>query len=396
MSELYTIELEINTQNWSNENKIHSAYSFPSKLGSKIKKITEEIISCKFPENVLYFQKNCIRRYNSFSYIGKKDNLDSYENNKMGFKEWISYHKDIHKKLSNAVLKLLIEIFDKRCSLYPNNVCSLPQYCELFKKNLDIFILKYYELSVYILYLLYKQIIPFFEYILNKKNSELIKFTQCNIEEILYFIGKDLKDIFQNILDITENFEFSSILIVMFQQHLIKEEKKIKNHKITSSPLYKEKDILDDFLEKNKNLEFISYYIDYLNNMLLINYDYQSEKVQIKDKISNEENNVNKDDDTNDKKDESLDNDKEIKIQKLNIEELINYINEPDSKVKKKKKRKRKKEKNKKENNYIEQDLVILNYKKAMEDYTKNSLYMEKIKPKYSDNFISWLKKLSQ
>ena len=38
-------------------------------------------------------------------------------------------------------------------------------------------------------------------------NSKLIKFTQCNIEEILYFIGKDLKDIFQNIMDKTENFE---------------------------------------------------------------------------------------------------------------------------------------------------------------------------------------------
>ena len=396
MSELYRIELEINTQNWSNENKIHSNYSLSSKYGSKIKEMSGEIINCKISENILYFQKNFIRRYNSFSYIGTKEKLYNNENEKMGFKEWISYHKESHEKLSNSVLKLLIEIFDKRCRLYPNNVCSLPQYCELFKKNLDIFILKYYELSVYILYILYKQIIPFLEYIINKMNSKLIKFTQCNIEEILYFIGKDLKDIFQNILDKTENFEFSSILIVMFQKHLFKDENKIKKHKITSSSLYKEKGILDDFLEKNKNLKFISNYIDHLNKMLLINCDYRSEGVQIKDKISNEEINVNKDDDINEQTDESLDNDKETNIQKLNIEELINYINEPDNKEKKKKKRKRKKGKNKKENNYIEQDLIILDYKKAMEDYTKSSLYMEKIKPKYSENFINWLKKLNQ
>ena len=89
-------------------------------------------------------------------------------------------------------------------------------------------------------------------------------------------------------------------------------------------------------------------------------------------------------------------NNKEINIHKLNIEELLNYINEPNNEEKKRKKRKRKNRKNKKENIYIEKDLVILNYKKAMEDYTKNSLYMEKIRPKYSENFINWLKKLNQ
>ena len=39
-------------------------------------------------------------------------------------------------------------------------------------------------------------------------------------------------------------------------------------------------------------------------------------------------------------------------------------------------------------NNIVEVS-VILDYKKAMEDYTKSSLYMEKIKPKYSENFIN-------
>ena len=396
MSELYRFELETKTQNWPNQNVIHSVYSFPSKFRSKIKVMSREIINYEISENILYIPKNFIRRCNSFSYMGKKENMFCNEDEKIGFKEWISYHKESHKKLSNSVLKLLIEIFDKRCSLYPNNVCSLPQYCELFKKNLDIFILNYYELSVYLLYILYKQIIPFLEYIINKMNTELIKFTQCNIEEILYFAGKDLKDIFQNILDITENFEFSSILIVMFQHHIIKDEKIIKKHKITSSPLYKEKDILDDFLEKNKNLKFISNYIDHLNKMLFINCNCQSEKGQVKDKINSEENNIIKESDINDKKDGSLDNDKKINVQKLNIEELVNYINEPNNKEKKRKKRKRKKGKNKKENNYIEQDLVILNYKKAMEDYTKNSLYMNKIRPKYSEQFLNWLKKLSQ
>jgi len=399
MSELYRIEFEINTQNWSNANEIYSAYSFPSKFKNKKKELSEEIINCKIPENILYFQKNCIRRCNSFSYIGKEGNLYNYENEKMGFKEWISYHKESHKKLSNTVLRLLIEIYDKRCNLYPNNVCSLPQYCEQFKKNLDIFILKYYELSVYILYILYKQIIPFLEYILNKMNSEIIKLTQSDIEEILYYTGKDLKDIFQNILDITDNFEFSSILIVMLQQHLMKDENKIKKHKITSSSLYKEKDILDNFFEENKNLKLINNYINYLNKMILMDSDCQREKVQVKDKINNEENNDDiKDDDISDKKKEDLDdnNNKEINIHKLNIEELLNYINEPNNEEKKRKKRKRKNRKNKKENIYIEKDLVILNYKKAMEDYTKNSLYMEKIRPKYSENFINWLKKLNQ
>ena len=90
------------------------------------------------------------------------------------------------------------------------------------------------------------------------------------------------------------------------------------------------------------------------------------------------------------------------KVENLNIEELVNYINGPKTTKNKKKKKKKKgtktdTNKNKEitiENNYIEEDLEFLNYKKSLEEFTKNIGKTEKIKPKCSEEFLKRLELL--
>ena len=87
-------------------------------------------------------------------------------------------------------------------------------------------------------------------------------------------------------------------------------------------------------------------------------------------------------------------------IQNLNLDDLVNYINESDNKEKKKKKKKKKGKKKqnkleKEESNYVEEDLIILDYKKSLEEYTNNIIHIKKVKPKYSEEFLKKLQILS-
>jgi len=79
---------------------------------------------------------------------------------------------------------------------------------------------------------------------------------------------------------------------------------------------------------------------------------------------------------------------------------LVNFINEPKKNENKKKRKKKNKNKNKKRNNektnYKEEDIEFLNYKKDIEVYTQNLPYVKKIRPKYSENFLTKMKLLSQ
>ena len=71
-------------------------------------------------------------------------------------------------------------------------------------------------------------------------------------------------------------------------------------------------------------------------------------------------------------------------------------------KRKKKKKKSKKQEKNKIEqdkkieNDYVEEDLIYINYKRALEEYTKNVLNTTKVKPKYSEEFLKKISILAQ
>ena len=103
----------------------------------------------------------------------------------------------------------------------------------------------------------------------------------------------------------------------------------------------------------------------------------------------------------NKNKKNEINSEKNNLIQNLNIDDLVNYINESDNKEKKKKKKKKKgkkkqKDLEKEESNYVEEDLVIIDYKKSLEEYTNNIIQTKKIKPKYSEEFLKKLNILCQ
>ena len=355
-------------------------------------------------ENVI----NEFKRCNSFSPIKKKCDKSETEIDieKLKFNDWIKYNKEIDQKIGEQILKLLIDIFDKRYALYPNNICSLSEYSLQCQSKLNSICSKFKELSFYMLYKLYDQIIPFYKCLDQKLNFKTITPIQYeNIKEILYYISNDLSEIFKNPLEDEEGededeedkyFKLSHILIVMLEDYLIKENKICdKVHLKTKSPLYKAKDNFEKFLELINNIYFIKDYERLLKEKLSLvdeeNLDKEDEKSSI---------NID-DENKNDNNKEAEDNNEDNKNNKnISIEDLVNFINEPKKnkntkKHKKKNKNKNKKKKNEKNNN-MKEDIEFLNYKKDIEVYTQNLPYIKKIRPKYSDNFLKTMKLLGQ
>ena len=200
------------------------------------------------------------KKNNSHKKIKSHDSDESCEE-KEKLIVWISNNIDVESKIHKEIFLLLKQIFDKRYKLYPNNMCGLSPFALLCKKNIEIVCPNFYELSLYILYVLHKQFTPFFKYINEKNNiNKQIKTEKYeNIKEILYYIGKDIKKIFNEAIDNIGNFNFSSILIIMFEEYLIKnnqiEEKKIKN-----IPLNEVKEKFEKVLGGIQNLYFLKDY----------------------------------------------------------------------------------------------------------------------------------------
>ena len=98
-------------------------------------------------------------------------------------------------------------------------------------------------------------------------------------------------------------------------------------------------------------------------------------------------------------------------MQNLNIDDLVNFINEPktnDNNKKKKKKKKKKDKKDKKDKNVqkieiveddndninLDEDIDIINYKKSLEEFSESVSDIKKIKPQYSEQFLKRLQML--
>ena len=414
MSIIYKIHCKILKKDWENENIIDDAYisrmNYPQKENDKLDLLNHQNFS--FPDNSSPELSNYIpKRSYSVNNLREMIDLSDCRYEKMKFNEWIVYNRENNKKLEDDVLKLLIEIFDKRYSLYPNNVCPLSSYSLQSQKYFNMICTKYNELAIYILNVLYNQINPFLDYIdkkLNFKSMDSDEFN--NIKEILYFIGKDLKKIFNEAIELTENFKFPSVLLSMLEEYIIKGKKIGKKvFKKIKSPIYKTKENFEKFLKDINYLEFRKEYDFNLNIKNKKNIEIESiqkkDEPEYKEKniinlsifnnLKNSQENENKE---NDNKDENKSNKSDIL--NLNIEDLVKYINESgDKEIKKKKKRRnkrKKEEKNKKEKIYVEDDLVFLNYKKALEEYTQSALYTKKVRPKYSEQFLQRLQILSQ
>ena len=409
MSNLCIINIKTERRSLSEANKYDARLITSIKNHKKREDILKEIITNNIKTSLTFLSKNLIllpRRSNSQIYFRNYPDLDELDNAKMKFNEWLNYNKECHQKIEGEILKLLIDIFDKRYKLYPNNMCGLSSFALQCKKNIEIVCPNFYELSLYILYVLHKQFNPFFKYIDEKINFKNIKSDKYeNIKEILYYIGKDIKKIFNEAIDNVENFNFSSILIIMLEEYLIKNHK-IEEKKIKNVPLQEKKEKFEKMLQTIENLYFLKDYEKHLDKKInLTNGDDKNKETIIdkykENKIINESiSNNNNNDNNNNEINENENKDNNGAVQNLNIDDIVNYINDSKAKDNKKKKKKKKKCKNVNKNektqenninNYIEEDLVFLNYKKSLEEFSKNASYVQKIKPKFSEQFLKQL-----
>ena len=487
-----------NNNSYQNEEEIIDEL-INRRVSNNICCLKKENISLNFCSNKKYYKSKSKRIYHS---------ADSKKTKKMKLKDWLDLNIENNKKIEEDIEDLIIEIFVNRYNSYPNSTCDLSPNALQSKKQSDLFCPKLIEFSIYILSILHQKFYSFFEYLIKKINFRSLDLNEVKkIKEILYYTGIDLKTIFKKAFEKTFDFNLSSILIIIFDEFLVKESR-IKEEiikELRNSPLYKEKEKFEKYLkiakkqffgnddededqkeEENNinNNELLSNYFstdydenadynndindandndndndndnnndndndnDYANEANNINvfndidndeiddnYDNENDEIVSKEeenkniniinqKINKENKNINEEDkeniNSNNNNDDNCKDNKKSKnkrknknkknennsennnlIQNLNLDDLVNYINESDNKEKKKKKKKKKgkkkqKDLEKEESNYVEEDLIILDYKKSLEEYSNNIIHTKKIKPKYSEEFLKKLQILSQ
>ena len=348
------------------------------------------------------------KKNNSHKKIKSHDSDESCEE-KEKLIVWISNNIDVETKIHKEIFLLLKQIFDKRYKLYPNNVCSLSEFSTHFKNKVEMYCYKDYDLSVYILYILYHKFVNLFEYIDKEVDIGTLKIEDFrNLKEIIYHLGNDLQNIFIDAINTvckTFDFKFSNILMILFDEYLVGVNK-LKESLMIQVALMEEKieylNSIDGIMKVNytKNIE------NWVNDVIDINIETENNNSE--EKINNDKNILN----NNSINNGLISKPKEYNIKdihKLNIEDLVSYINEPkpktNNKKKTKKKKKAKKENeenkeiennnkdNKNENTSIEEDLIFDDFKKCIEEsYSKNHfLYPKKIEPKISDSFLKQL-----
>ena len=500
MSKIYQTNLKTIKNNFYDENIIDSNNDLTSKvellkndLYQNEEEIIDELINRKVSNNICCLNNenissNIPKRNKSYNIKSKRisHSVDDKKAKKMKLSEWLKLNIENTKKIEEDVEDLIIEIFVNRYNSYPDTTSPLSPNALQSKKQLDLFCPKLFEFSVYIISILHQKFYSFFEYLTKKINFKCIPLNELNkIKEILKYTGIDLKKVFEKAFENTNNFNISSILIIMFDEYLIKENriKEQIGHEIKNSLQYKEKERFEEYLkivrqnlyffnpnteteteieteteketetETENNMSNGEAYDNDLNNNLndyiidnnndedngekeinipefnddindnnknseIVTNEEEEEKNNLNQEINketthienNDNNNIesNEDNNNNSKKNKNIKVDNNIDnsnlIQNLNIDDLVNYINETDNKdIKKKKKKKKKGKKQEKniikediENNYVEEDLVFLNFKRSLEEFTKNALYTKKIKPKYSEEFLKRLQILSQ
>ena len=462
MINIYKLKMQTNKTNFSEDNIIAKN----AKLLQKIEllnnntsqfeeEIIDELINRKIGNNICCLKventnKNILSKAKSYKIKSKRISLsvDSKKEKRMKLKDWLAVNIENSKKIEEDIEELIIEIFVNRYNSYPEKDCPLSENALESKKQIEQFCPKFYEFSIYLLYVIYQKFNTFFEYLEKEINFKSRSINELNkIKEILFLTGIDIKKVFEKAFEKTNDFNLSNILIIMFDEYLEKENKIKICKEIKNSPFYKEKEKFSKYLKiVSKNIYFfdIESEIDKdkdkeednhkKNNLLNENKYIVSDKEDNNDNSNNneeeksetiikikEDNDINNQSDKenkqknndNNKKNQKIkslenNNEKNILVQDLNIDDLLNYINDSDNKDNQKKRKKKKKgkkneknkikeeEKEKEENEYIEKDLVFLNYKKALEEYTKKVAKTKKVKPIYSEEFLKKIQILSQ
>ena len=414
------------------------------------RKLTNNICTLKFDNKT----KNTSIKSKPYKLKSRRicHSVDSKKPKKMKLKDWLNDNIENTSKIEEEIEDLIIEIFVNRFNSYPEKDCPMSENALESKKQIDIYCSKFYEFSIYLLYVIYQKFYTFFEYLTKKINFKTLKMSELNkIKEILFLTGVDIKKVFKKAFEKTNNFNLSSILIIMFDEYLVKENKITICKEIKNSPFYKEKEKFEKYLKIVKqNIYFFDTYFQldieeesnqiyskfFENNNYIVNEE-ESEKVNENSNEINEEKGENESteveveenneiNEENDKESKQINNDNKINgvkkekknknlgrvnendcsIQNLNIDDLVNYINDSDNKDNKKKRKKKKKGKKQEkikieqikkiENDYVEEDLVYIKYKHSLEKYTKNVLRTKKVKPKYSEEFLKKISILAQ
>lgn len=424
---------------------------------SEEEEIIDELINRKISNNICTLNmKKLVKKLPSKtkSYKLKSGrtchSADSIKSRKMKLKDWLNNNIENTRKIEEDIEDLIIEIFVNRYNSYPEKEYPLPENALESKKQIDLYCSKFYEFSIYLLYVIYLKFYSFFEYLSKKINFKSLPISDLNkIKEILILTGIDIKLVFKKAFEKTSDFNLSSILIIMFDEYLVKENKIKICKEIKNSQFYKEKEKFENYLKLIKqNIYFfdsdnesgvvekgniIDSKIYNENNLdennqkendnvdeIGINNEVSKDDIQSKEitkeenydinNQSDKENKVNNNDNHNNngvnkENNKNKNIEKNENIQNLNIDDLVNYINDSENKENKKKKKKKKKgkkqenkieEKQKQENDYIEEDLVYLNYKQTLEEYTKSVIKTKKIKPQYSEAFLKKIQILSQ
>ena len=169
------------------------------------------------------------------------------ESDKIGLDEFIKQNKEINEKLEKEVLKILIDIFDRRYEIYPRSFCSLSPEASQMREIIENICSLSSGLSLYMLHLFYSQLKPFFEYMFKKINFKNISEDECkNIKSILKDMGKDINKIIKAALDHFAKTKISNILIAIFDEYYFKELK-----------IPKKKDKNDVFRKEKRRFEAI-------------------------------------------------------------------------------------------------------------------------------------------
>jgi hypothetical protein len=396
-----------NKRSFSEGNKGNTLKESNFKKQQKEKEIFGEIIERKIhiDGSILLIKYILPKNSNSCTKNRSTNGLSVDAEEKVGFDEWLLFNTEKHKFIESEFFKLLIEIFDKRFRIYPNNICDLSPFGKLCKKNIELFCQKHNELSIYVLYVLNSQFIPFFKYMNEKINFKNLKPNKYEeIKEIVEYIGKDIKNIFKFTFASTgmEKINFSNLLGTKLEDYLVKnnlkEEKKIKN-----SLLYKEKENFENYLNTINDMKFQKDYGICIDKNLYI--EKENEQTNINKNTNDINNTYNTSNNDNLKTQKSQNNENNNNnngfIQNLAIDDLMNYINEPKAKNNNKKKKKKKKNKGKKaekndddDNENIDdlnEDIVIIDYKKSLEEFSQSLSNSHKIRPKYSEKFLRFL-----
>ena len=423
--------------------------------------IIDELINRKITNNICCLKlentnRNVLSKSKSYKIKSKRIclSVDSKKEKRMKLKDWLTINIENTKRIEEDIEDLIIEIFVNRYNSYPEKDCLLSENALESKKQIEQFCPKLYEFSIYLLYVIYQKFNTFFEYLGKQIDFKSIPLSEINkIKEILFLTGVDIKKVFEKAFEKTNNFNLSNILMIMFDEYLVKENKIKICKEIKNSPFYKEKEKFEKYLrivskniyffeteseidkdeESHKNNNILNDNINIVNdkekqnNNNYKNSEDENEnenenenETKIKIKIK-EDNDINSQSDKENKQKNHINNnitkenhknknteknniEKNNLIQNLNIDDLVNYINDSDKDKTKKRKKKKKGKKNKleqmvkeeNESEYIEKDLVFLNYKKALEEYTKNVKKTEKVKPIYSEEFLKKIQILTQ